>query len=57
MDSKKRSENREGTEGHEHSDKADRMAEHIERSEETRGESQERAEEIAWRTVHERSAT
>jgi hypothetical protein len=38
--------------GHEHSEKAERMTEHIERGEEQRGESPERAEVIAWRTVH-----
>ena len=52
MASKKGSENRRGVGGHEHTDEADRMAEHIERSEEARGESSARAEEIAWRTVH-----
>jgi hypothetical protein len=43
---------KQGGGGHEHSDKADRMADHIEESEEKRGVSPERAEEIAWRTVH-----
>jgi len=52
MPSKKRSENRRGVGGHEHTERAERMAEHIERSEEARGESPDRAEEIAWRTVH-----
>lgn len=37
---------------HEHSPKAQRMAEHIEESEEKRGVEPERAKEIAWRTVH-----
>ncbi len=51
MPSKKHSEIRRGVGGHEHTEKADRMAEHIERSEEARGDSPERAEEIEWRTV------
>jgi hypothetical protein len=38
--------------GHEHSEKAQQMAEHIEESEEDRGMSPERAEEVVWRTVH-----
>jgi hypothetical protein len=38
--------------GHKHTEKAERMAEHIEEGEEKRGVSPERSEEIAWRTVH-----
>lgn len=36
--------------GHEHTPKAKRMAEHIEKS--GKGRYGERAEEVAWRTVH-----
>jgi hypothetical protein len=43
---------RRGGSSHEHTDKADRMAEHIGESEKKRGVSERRAEEIAWRTVH-----
>jgi hypothetical protein len=52
MPKKKASESLQGSDGHEHSEKAQRMAEHIEKSEEKRGVSSGRAEEIAWRTVH-----
>jgi hypothetical protein len=38
--------------GHEHTEKAKRMAEHIEESEEKKEESPERSKEIAWRAVH-----
>jgi len=47
MASKKGSENRRGAAGHEHSEKAGSMAEHIKRSEGARGESPDRSEEIA----------
>jgi hypothetical protein len=43
---------RRGDGGHEHTEKAERMAEQIEEGEEKKGESPRRAEEIAWRTVH-----
>ncbi|GEM_PF-3462115 len=38
--------------GHEHTKKAEDMAEHVEESEERRGVSPERSKEIAWKTVH-----
>jgi hypothetical protein len=41
-----------GGASHEHTEKAQRMAEHIEEGEAKRGRSPARAEEIAWRTVH-----
>lgn len=44
--------NKRGGSSHEHTEKAQRMAEHIEKSEERSGRSPDRAEEIAWRTVH-----
>ena len=53
MPKRKSSTSSSGGGGHEHSEKAQRTADHIEESEENRGASPDRAEEIAWRTVHE----
>jgi dodecin len=52
MPKKNTAKSSQGDSGHEHSEKAERMAGHIEESEEKRGLSPDRAEEIAWRTVH-----
>jgi hypothetical protein len=40
--------------GHEHTKKAKRMAEHIEESAKKEGRYEGREEEVAWRTVHEK---
>lgn len=38
--------------GHEHTAKADRMAEHIEKSAKKEGRYKGREKEVAWRKVH-----
>lgn len=43
---------RKGGEGHEHTEKAKKMAEHIEEEAKEEGRYEGREKEVAWRTVH-----